>query len=181
MQGFDSSSPAMHFQSKTGNPARAQPPSRAGSWPQETSPHWGLNPGPSVYRTDALPLSYRGSGFVLAMISCLDLLGPSKHDCRTLARRRWALTRRRGEAHGCRWMAELEHQQQQEQCTPCGTRARNLRIRGPTPCPLGQGGYCLVAMRITCVNSCIAAPGAAQQASCGLGGTPPSPPSPSPP
>ena len=26
------------------------------------SPHWGLSPGPSVYRTDALPLSYRGSG-----------------------------------------------------------------------------------------------------------------------
>ena len=25
------------------------------------SPHWGLNPGPSVYKTDALPLSYRGS------------------------------------------------------------------------------------------------------------------------
>ena len=24
--------------------------------------------------------------------------------------------------------------------TRCGTRARNLRIRGPTPCPLGQGG-----------------------------------------
>ena len=23
---------------------------------------------------------------------------------------------------------------------PCGTRARNLRIRSPTPCPLGQGG-----------------------------------------
>ena len=22
--------------------------------------------------------------------------------------------------------------------TPCGTRTRNLRIRGPTPCPLGQ-------------------------------------------
>ena len=22
--------------------------------------HWGLNPGPSVYKTDALPLSYRG-------------------------------------------------------------------------------------------------------------------------
>ena len=26
------------------------------------------------------------------------------------------------------------------QCTPCGTRTRNLRIRSPTPCPLGQGG-----------------------------------------
>ena len=26
------------------------------------------------------------------------------------------------------------------QSTPCGTRARNLRIRSPTPCPLGQGG-----------------------------------------
>ena len=24
--------------------------------------------------------------------------------------------------------------------TPCGTRTRNLRIRSPTPCPLGQGG-----------------------------------------
>ena len=24
--------------------------------------------------------------------------------------------------------------------TPCGTRARKLRIRSPTPCPLGQGG-----------------------------------------
>ena len=26
--------------------------------------------------------------------------------------------------------------------TPCGTRTRNLRIRSPTPCPLGQGGRC---------------------------------------
>ena len=24
--------------------------------------------------------------------------------------------------------------------TPCGTRTRNLLLRGPTPCPLGQGG-----------------------------------------
>ena len=30
-----------------------------GAKPQK-SPHWGLNPGPSVYRTDALPLSYKG-------------------------------------------------------------------------------------------------------------------------
>ena len=33
--------------------------------------------------------------------------------------------------------------------TPCGTRTRNLRIRSPTPCPLGQGGlrnnlFCIV-------------------------------------
>ena len=28
------------------------------------SPHWGLNPGPSVYKTDALPLSYRGHATV---------------------------------------------------------------------------------------------------------------------
>ena len=30
-------------------------------WRLWNSPHWGLNPGPSVYKTDALPLSYRGS------------------------------------------------------------------------------------------------------------------------
>ena len=28
--------------------------------PMSNSLHWGLNPGPSVYRTDALPLSYKG-------------------------------------------------------------------------------------------------------------------------
>ena len=28
------------------------------------------------------------------------------------------------------------------QRTPCGTRTHNLWIRGPTPCPLGQGGRC---------------------------------------
>ena len=28
--------------------------------PLQKSPHWGLNPEPSVYKTDALPLSYRG-------------------------------------------------------------------------------------------------------------------------
>ena len=31
--------------------------------------------------------------------------------------------------------------------TPCGTRSRNLRMRSPTPCPLGQGGLtCQVAV-----------------------------------
>ena len=30
--------------------------------------------------------------------------------------------------------------------TPCGTRTRNLRIRSPTPCPLGQGGRCIMYM-----------------------------------
>ena len=28
--------------------------------PKSNSLHWGLSPGPSVYKTDALPLSYRG-------------------------------------------------------------------------------------------------------------------------
>jgi hypothetical protein len=28
--------------------------------PKGSSLHWGLSPGPSVYKTDALPLSYRG-------------------------------------------------------------------------------------------------------------------------
>ena len=31
-------------------------------------------------------------------------------------------------------------QQTELENTPGGTRARNLRIRSPTPCPLGHGG-----------------------------------------
>jgi hypothetical protein len=31
---------------------------------EASSPHWGLNPGPSVYRTDALPLSYKGHAII---------------------------------------------------------------------------------------------------------------------
>ena len=34
---------------------------------------------------------------------------------------------------------------QPQRITPCGTRTRNLRIRSPTPCPLGQGGLTLHA------------------------------------
>ena len=34
------------------------------------SPHWGLNPGPSVYKTDALPLSYRGASFPRRAVCC---------------------------------------------------------------------------------------------------------------
>ena len=36
--------------------------------------------------------------------------------------------------------------------TSCGTRTRNLRIRSPTPCPLGQGG--LRIMSIVSDQSC---------------------------
>ena len=55
--------------------ARAHPPSLSfpvsaasseSGCPATESPHWGLNPGPSVYRTDALPLSYRGSSSATA-------------------------------------------------------------------------------------------------------------------
>ena len=31
------------------------------------SPHWGLNPGPSVDKTDILPLSYRGSDLQIGL------------------------------------------------------------------------------------------------------------------
>ena len=33
---------------------------RLGAW-QKSSHHWGLNPGPSAYKADALPLSYSGT------------------------------------------------------------------------------------------------------------------------
>ena len=49
--------------------------------------HWGLSPGPSVYKTDALPLSYKGSEWHAEeklcfpqhkfMFSCDALLAPS--------------------------------------------------------------------------------------------------------
>ena len=37
---------------------------------EKTSLHWGLNPGPSVYRTDALPLSYRGPDACSRCVNC---------------------------------------------------------------------------------------------------------------
>ena len=51
--------------------------------------------------------------------------------------------------------------------TPCGTRARNLRIRGPTPCPLGQGGMCLLAGNAFLSSTC--APGEGGPAARGRG------------
>ena len=41
----------------------------------KSSHHWGLSPGPSVYKTDALPLSYSGSG--TKNNALLDTLRPS--------------------------------------------------------------------------------------------------------
>ncbi len=38
--------------------------------------------------------------------------------------------------------------------TPCGTRTRNLRIRSPTPCPLGQGGCAGLASSENSANIC---------------------------
>jgi hypothetical protein len=38
--------------------------------------------------------------------------------------------------------------------TPCGTRTRNLRIRSPTPCPLGQGGCAGLASSEDNANIC---------------------------
>ena len=35
---------------------------------------------------------------------------------------------------------EREKNRRVAHITPCGTRTHNLRIRSPTPCPLGQGG-----------------------------------------
>ena len=37
--------------------------------------------------------------------------------------------------------------------TPCGTRTRNHLIRSPTPCPLRQGGRCIMYMS-SFVHSC---------------------------
>ena len=43
----------------------------------QKSPHWGSNPGPLVYKTSALPLSYRGS-----------------HNCKHLQPKNFAKTRK---------------------------------------------------------------------------------------
>jgi hypothetical protein len=45
------------------------------------------------------------------------------------------------------WLGEMS-------VTPCGTRAHNLRIRSPTPCPLGQGGLLIPrTCKIICLSS----------------------------
>ena len=40
--------------------------------PRRQSPHWGLNPGPSVYRTDDLPLSYKGPALTSQHLKSVD-------------------------------------------------------------------------------------------------------------
>ena len=40
-------------------------------------------------------------------------------------------------------------QTSEKKTTSCGTRTRNLRIRSPTPCPLGQGGL-QIRLRLLC-------------------------------
>ena len=101
--------------------------------PRRISPHWGLNPGPSVYKTDALPLSYRGS----ALLACMDHRLGRKAALSPKNKELWV---------DCSWpegQGAVEFADAPDTIgTPCGTRTRNLRIRSPTPCPLGQGGLC---------------------------------------
>ncbi len=40
--------------------------------PKAAAFHWGLSPGPSVYKTDTLPLSYRGLTGVIYIILYTD-------------------------------------------------------------------------------------------------------------
>ena len=40
--------------------------------PKSNSLHWGLSPGPSVYKTDTLPLSYRGLTDVIYITFHID-------------------------------------------------------------------------------------------------------------
>ena len=58
---------AIQSRSKSNRANQSTAGQRLGCSPRRISPHWGLNPGPSVYKTDALPLSYRGSAYLAYM------------------------------------------------------------------------------------------------------------------
>ena len=47
------------------------------------------------------------------------------------------------------FFAPSEQRSSRHHHPPCGTRAHNLRIRGPMPCPLGQGGSCWASRRLS--------------------------------
>ena len=84
------------------------------------SPHWGLNPGPSVYKTDALPLSCRGNNILIHSIEQIFWRGPSwrglgkRHEWDTCkaykgsAELVWRL---------CAWEVPLAHRSASIRCT----------------------------------------------------------------
>ena len=149
--------PASHRKSRCPRRAKSPPLVLAKTAaPFKTSLHWGLSPGPSVYRTDALPLSYRG---LLERQSATPLLrelrGPIMSvdalplSYRGLLERQSAAPSymRSTQTHHVNWSrhillaCETSRLRLSYASTPCGTQTHNLRIRGPTPCPLGQGGH----------------------------------------
>ncbi len=85
---------------------------------QKESPHWGLNPGPSVYKTDALPLSYRASAPAVR----------SATQCR--------MERAKRAANG-RAQASADASRAQQRANP----RKCLRVRNSPTCTLSQNGY----------------------------------------
>ena len=71
--------------------------------------HWGLNPGPSVYRTDALPLSYKGHEMrgVVALVAIAMTMAQRHHFC-------------------------VINEGVKMDNTPCGVRARDLWLIRPS-------------------------------------------------
>ena len=57
------------------------------------SPHWGLSPGPSVYKTDALPLSYRGHGIFCVLNPTICQGRPRAHPLPRASRVPWKTTK----------------------------------------------------------------------------------------
>ena len=61
-------------------------PERAGRLPARASQRWDLNPQPSVYKTDALPLSYAGAACSVERVSIGRQYRPRKGTCPCKAR-----------------------------------------------------------------------------------------------